>query len=694
MEHYPTSDRERKAFWKSQLMSARQFMKPYIEAGMMLAKMYNQLPANERQRILDRVRRRNNNDERVKASLVFAWVDQSVAGMVSEGEVDFTIKAKNRLGVDHAPGVRANANYWYKETEQVLEDEAMALDAHLFSFAVKKIGWEYELDENEEIKLVDLAELEFMSADDEGLYLAEGEPTRVTRMQDQDEHIRINGMLLEDETIPQEIKDLIIKPHIKRHEEFKQKIQPTPHANVKYSAPFGRRWPIDDFLMDPAALCGQQDARWIAFRIRQPVYRWKANSNYNDINELKPNSGVAGVDIQSFNQHDAAQEAIEDEFDDYALCEGWEIWARDFPVAAGSRQNLLCVMIETHDTLPQHEEWPEEYQALDDYPVEVLKFQDNFKSWINKPTLTLAGADNLQALQTEFLDAMLYAMRKQKSIYLADAEVYDANTLSNVTEMDDQSVVRVEGLAAAGKDAVQVWPQQTLMQDWNQISGIYMQLFDKSAGVPEPQRQKSADTATEASIIERRVTAREDRRFLRFRRMQANTARKWWQLQTQAQQPEGVDIIDPRTNKAIGVTPEMAKGEYRFDIDANARRNSQAVQENNALKKLNLFSGIMPLLTQMGIPFNLAKVIEDTLIAFGERDVASYMPGTQDEFLQALQETLADPAAKDKLMMLMGSMTPGGNGMGSGPGPAVPQEYAANPGTESRQMAEAGRLEQ
>ena len=33
MENYPEDDKKRKAFWKSQLMSARQFMKPFIEAG-------------------------------------------------------------------------------------------------------------------------------------------------------------------------------------------------------------------------------------------------------------------------------------------------------------------------------------------------------------------------------------------------------------------------------------------------------------------------------------------------------------------------------------------------------------------------------------------------------------------------------------------------------------------------------------
>ena len=688
MEVYPKDESKRHAFWINQLKMAQQFMEPYLEAGVRLTKMYNNMPATMRETILSAATNKQDNDERVKASKVFSWVDQSVSGMVGDGEVEFQIKPKNLFGVKGAPVVKSNCDYWYKETEQVVEDEAIALDAHLMPFAVKKLGWTFDVDENEELKLLDFAELVFTEPEDENLYLAEGTPTRVERDQDHKQHIAINEELLKDKTIPQEIKDLIIKPHVYRHKQYRDNIQPESHSLVRFSAPFGRRWPVDDFLIDPAALIDQRDAGWIAFRIRQRVYRWKANANYSNTSNLKPNCGIAGLKLKNWAQNQKQQP---EEFSEYGLCEGWEIWARDFPVGDGERENLLVVLIETHPKLLQHEPWPEEYNVLDDYPCEIVKFQDNIKTWINKPTLVLAGADNLQSLQNEFLDSMLYTMRKAKNIYMADAEIYDSNKLSNITEAPDGSVVRVEGLAGLGGQGVQAWPQTQIANDKQNMVGIINNLFDQSAGTPEPLRNKSSDTATEAAIIERRNTAREDRRFLRFRRMQINTARKWWQLQTQIQ-PEST-FIDPRTNREMQVTADVARGEYRFTMDVMPKRMSESVQQSNEMKFYNMIAGTMPLMVQLGVAFNLQAVIEDMLIAFGKKDLARYLPSANDEFVQALQAQLDDPVQRAALLERLQSMPAvGGSGMGGSPGPAIPQMQTSQPMTEARQMSESNNL--
>ena len=684
---YPKDEKQRHQFWMGQLLSSQKFVEPYMEAGVRLVKMYNNLPANERERILSSIGD-TDNDERVKASLVFSWVDQSVAGMVGEGDIDIRVKPRNALGVQGAPVCRANVNYWYGETEQVCEDEAIALDAHLMPYAVKRLGWTFDIDENGPLKLIDVAELFFDDPEGDNLYLVEGIPTGVRREQNHREHIPSHKSLLSIPEIPTEIKSLI-KSHIQRHEEFQNNIQPEPHAMVRYGAPFGRRWPPDDFLMDSAALMDQKDARWIAFRIRQPVYRWQADETFSNTEDLRPNCGVAGKQLKSYADR---QNNVETEFDEFGLCEGWEIWARDFPVDNGERINLRVVLIETHEKLLFHGEWEPEYtDALDDYPVEIVKFQDNIKTWINKPTLVLAGADNMQTLQNEFLDSMLYTMRKDKNVFLVDAEV-DLGKVSNIADAEDGTFIRVEGLAQfAGKVVYEV-PRTQINNDKTQMLSILRGLFDQSAGTPEPLRQKSSDTATEAAINERRNTAREDRRFLRFRRMQVNTARKWWQLQTQVQ-PDNAEFIDPRTNKVMKVTPEVAKGEYRFEMDVMPKRTSEAVQQNNELKFYNMIAGTLPIAMQMNIPINFGAVIEDLLLAFGKKDIARYLPNGPDDFMASIQEQLNDPAQKQQLIEMLQQFGAGGMGMGNGPGPAVPQLFTSQPTTESRNQAEVNRLE-
>ena len=74
-QNYPEDDLDRQAFWIGQLKAAQVFMDPYLEAGAEITKMYNNMPVGERQKIMKNNSGTKNNDERVKASLVFAWVD-------------------------------------------------------------------------------------------------------------------------------------------------------------------------------------------------------------------------------------------------------------------------------------------------------------------------------------------------------------------------------------------------------------------------------------------------------------------------------------------------------------------------------------------------------------------------------------------------------------------------------------------
>ena len=283
--NYPITDEARIGFWTSQIEQADQFYRPFFDAGAAIVKMYNNMAVTARESTLE-LSDDGDNDVRTKAGIVFAWIDQSVAAMIGTADPQFSAKAKRKVSTNGAPTVSNNINYWWGETDQPSEDEQVVFDAHCMPWGVKKIGWEFEEEAVEELQLMDLAVQVHEDPVTENEFLRVGEATKITREQDHAYHIATHEQILEDPDLDPDVKNFFVIPHIERHKEFRENIQPRPSSRVKWQAPFGIRWNPGDFLMDPWAATGLADARWIAFRIRQPVYRWQADK------ALKNNDGI------------------------------------------------------------------------------------------------------------------------------------------------------------------------------------------------------------------------------------------------------------------------------------------------------------------------------------------------------------------------------------------------------------------
>ena len=220
---------------------------------------------------------------------------------------------------------------------------------------------------------------------------------------------------------------------------------------------------------------------------------------------------------------------------------------------------------------------------------------------------------------------------------------------------------------------------------------LIRQLFDETAGNPQPLRNRSPDTATEAAIIERRTSARENRRQDRFEKFQRNTARKFWQLQQQFM-PDTSDLIDPRSGAVQQVTKEIAKGEYLFDVEVANSQEVKAIEQKSAMDLLNLAAGLLPTLTQtfQVIP-NIPQLLEDVLRASGVKDVERYLPGNPDDITEEVNRQMAeDPVRRLEIMTAMQQIkSPGGSAASGGIGPIDPQAFAANPATPARAQAQA-----
>ena len=598
MATYPSTQKARIAYWQRQIDYATQKLKPVFDASDVLIKQYENQSSTAREANSESLNFQEGHVSRTKSNLIFGWIDQSIANLL-ERNPHFQATPQTPDSAKGGKVVSHITNYWYRETNQLHQDERCLLDAFLCPYGVKKLGWSSDVEQRLH-DMIDQPGYDFEDdVEGENSFMAVGDTPRVTDTQDHSLHIESHTQALQDPLLPPEAPD-VIDAHIKQHQRLWDRAQPDADSSVSWEAPFGQRWDPSDFLIDPYAQDGLKDARWIAFRWRKPVDDVKANPNYENTSGLEPTE-------RAENAPDMDPDLVDD---DFGLVVGYEVWARDFPTSNG-RRNLLMVFAEGHDqVLRYEEEWP--YETLDDYPCELLTFHGSIKSWYTKPGLVLAGADTVQALVNEFLDSFLSTARKSKNVILFDPESVEKDEIDAILNAPDMSAFPVRGLSrGAGVTTLQFGNP---IQGQAELMNLLQMHFDRSAGTPQPVALPSQDTATEASIHDRRTTAREARRGNLLAEFQINTVRKFWHMTCQFR-PDRMFLIHPKAEEWVTVDDEIVKGEYRFRINVTSQATAKALERKQWSDLLNLFAGLTGVFQQLyGQPPNLARLAERLLV--------------------------------------------------------------------------------
>jgi len=680
-EFYPDGEEEKVAFWQRQIEYALKKFEPYWALGDEINKMYENDAATGREANLDDDVF-DGTPMRTKANFVFAFVDQTIANM-QERNPTFRVEPKSSLSTQGAPVVQSVINHWYRETGQFAQDARCLLDAFIYPYAVKKIGYTARLN-SDVFTLSDTAEFELQTAEEENLFLLEKIPIKMRMHHEHSAHIESHMGAIQDPDTPPEAVVGFLQPHIDEHVEAMRIGQPDVHIDVQYEAPFGIRWHPRNFIWDPTSSDGIKNARWVAFKVRQPLYTVKANSKFKNTDELEGNAG---------RDDDApAQEDSPIGFDDFAMVDMWEIWVRDFPVSRNKRTNMLLTIAVDHDTfLFEEESWP--YENIEDFPVEVLAFNNGTGDWVSKPPIALAGGDSVQKLLGEFLDSMVSVIRKQKNTWLYDTALIDDDKFDEIRTAPESAGVGVEGLSSAAGRPVQPLPFQEIHVDKQQFVNMLQSLFDRTNGTPTPQQRPGTETATEIAAIEKKNTSRESARGNRFKEFQVATANKFWGLHAQYRPPEEF-LIDPRTGKWSEVEPEVLQGQYRFSVDISSQAVAQSIERKTYLDLLNLFAGLAPTFMQIhGAPPNLMKIAELLLTrGYGISDPETFLPGS-NEFFEQLTEQMKDPDQRTGITQALASLGGGGAQNQHSPGPVNTQQFAANPASAARQTSEAQNQE-
>lgn len=617
MHYNDLSEEEQVAYWQSQIGYAQDLMKPYFGACQVLLDQYESEAASARE--ADLMSDGSDDDDhtkRTKSSIVFGWIDQTIANMIDREPV-FRAQPTNKIAIPYKKAVTAIQNHYYRITNQLRTDERCALDAFLMPYGVAKIGYHVDFEERVQEMLQPDAEFESENPEEENIFMEDGFVMRVSSDHDHELHKEIHTQYLQNPAISPETQALLTD-HLEVHNDFQSRPAPDASSNVKRERPFGMRWRPDMFLMDWTAQEGLSDAQWIAFGWERRIDEVQADPNLGNTDDLEP-----GGDRPA----DAPERPTGLDHDGFDMIRGWEIWTREFAVDKGKFEKKLMVISENSDKFHRDEhEWP---YAMDDFPAEVVSFQQGVRTWFNKPTLLMAGADSIQSLVNEILDSYLYVARKQKNIWLFDPAFIDQATLSNILEQPDGSMYPVKGLADREHTGRIVAPLEFLQSsnEKGELLNVSLAMFDRAAGTPQPQRQKGADSATEASIMDRKNTARENRRGAILSEFQMRKAQKFWQLLSQYR-PNEIILVDDLAEEALDVSDEMAQGDFLFTLDISSQSSALAVERSQWLDLLNLFSGLTPLFIQaFKMPPNIPEIARRLLErGFNVKDAEEILP--------------------------------------------------------------------
>ena len=674
---YPNNNDGRLEWWKRRIQHATDFYRPFFEASQVLLDQYNMQAATERERDLEDLALSSDPATRIKTNLIYGWIDQSVSNIAAH-DPKFNVTPFNKEGIGQERFVSKISDYWYRETKQLEQDKRVLLDAFLSPWGVCKVGYTIDFDTTIVTSPIFNPGKVIDDAATESLFLSSGELTAVSASQDHETHIGTHVQYLQQPDLEPNVQE-ILEEHIKDHQRLLDRGEAGDHASIKWEAPYGQRWNPGDFLIDPFASDGIHDARWVAFRYVRHIDEMMADESLSNTSDLQPNEELRFIGAP-------AEDNIY-EVDDFGMVEGYEIYARNMVIGTGTRSNLFLNFSPSHNKFFRYEEdWP--FRHTESFPCEILNFNNSVTTWFNKPPLLLAGGDALQSLVNEILDSYLSVIRKQKNLFLYDPRYVSDTEINDILQADDMEAFEVEGLVESQGRAVQAVQFGDVQNDKGQLLNMVQTMFDRSAGTPQPVALPQSDTATEANIMDKRNSAREDERAQAFKQYQIRKAMKFWQLTTEFK-PERVFLIDPNADEFVSVTEEMAKGEYDFEIDITSGARAVALERKQYLDLINLMGGLTDKLQQIyGEPPNLGELVKLLLVRGYEiHDPERILP-----FLNKPAGEVINPGAPEGGMP---GQAPGGQRGGARtPASAVNPSMLAQPAqTPSKILGDAQRTQ-
>ncbi len=308
----------------------------------------------------------------------------------------------------------------------------------------------------------------------------------------------------------------------------------------------------DDFLWDEDAGPLKDKWGWVAERVRLTKEEAKKDKRFNKKNFKAAKARSRDDDSEpSESSSPAAKER-----DVYVL---WEIYDL-------KGKKWLTIMEGGHEPLVMPDELP---PGVEDHPFGILRFTIRDKDPYPIPPLSQA-IDPQKELNLARSRVLTHRKRFNRKYECQVNKLEDESELSKLEAGEDGTIIRVQMLGAvtpindAPLDQQNYLEINALNQDINEILGTS----------DEARALSTADSATQADIIDRRMEVREGDRLSIVVDFLTDVARKLDQLvQTHITQEEAVRVMGPQGEFWSVVKPEdyeEIKGEFQYSVNVGA----------------------------------------------------------------------------------------------------------------------------
>lgn len=545
---------------------------------------------------------RKANTQAMQVNFPYSYIEQAKA-QIFRGNPRVVVEPKPRLMPPelmnqikmNAQALEGSIDYWFQE-KNAAEEFDYALFDSFFSYAAVEVGWEYL--EHTEIIKKEMAQM----PDGQMVDFSQVDPNLKQYAQ----------KVIKEEEVRTVIRD---EPFIRRRKPFEVKLDPDCEriADARFMI-VTDTITHNQFMKIPYI---PEDLKQKIKPTKKPVTYSTEDYPYQDIERNNQPSDNEWVVLHTIWDKEHMKKVL--------MAENYDFY--------------LCV-----------EEWPYNLEYKNDpFPITILpgkKDPENPYGFSEfKPI------EKHMAEQDRIRTAMLYHMKRSLPKLMAKK---GANTTRQVQKL--VSAQSDECVEMDAPEAVIAAPQVPLpieLYKWNEI--IQNDLTNVSAQT-EFNQQQLADTATEASIMEGRSTARKARRSREFEQFVATVGAKLGMILQQYQQDKlTVEINGPGGARSIReVSPEQIQGEFAYSIEPGIMEfKNEEVRKFQFLKWYQLMA-TNPLVSQERLARIMCKNFDidadEVLLTPEELQKLQPQPKPELKFAPIKYDEILDPMKREAIL--------------------------------------------
>ncbi|MDE2015948.1 MAG: hypothetical protein KGJ89_04970 [Patescibacteria group bacterium] len=269
---------------------------------------------------------------------------------------------------------------------------------------------------------------------------------------------------------------------------------------IKEDSPYVKRISPMDFRVDVEAKDSHlQDASWVSYKWIKSLDDVKANPEYENTGNLKPNVKVEPQIEGKGETVVTVDKNIVSDSQELERVQGWDIWDK--------KTHKIFTFVDNHKKFLREKEWPLEFDGFD---CEILYFNENPDEIfpVSDVEIMLKAQDELNRIRSLQLSHIRNVSNRK---YVAQKTKWEKDELDKVTHGPDGIVALCE---TSPVDALIPVKDANMSQDIYIVQKGLRDAIRESMGIAQYERgvTQKFDTATEPELIAQGVSIQRSER--------------------------------------------------------------------------------------------------------------------------------------------------------------------------------------